>query len=472
MKLDHLDLLPQVRANERLLQVLVLGDHRLPGSHHLVHGVILVIVERFVQTRDQETLIQTAYDQIEEKYSGQQCSFRRVFTVSYGIAKILEESEEFLHYPRNFRRFNGFLTIHTLGSVPVNTMIVRGSRPTSEQRAEMPYQPPQQRDHDVVGYQYEPQASSKREEEDVHVWYEAVIGHHEAYLVLVQRRCELKLLETAVSLDEKSRDAHVGYSTLYIVDQERVRVPFDVPLPHRFYVETRAHSLLEDEQRFRVYFIQLQPVPPIVRDSHKQRFEHGHVHGIMIQILKILEQPPPISFNLRTLAQTSFVHDAVLILAVPLERFVPEHATKIVVCPDHYHPVRVIPFPQRSENVPPNHDPSYLRSLREHDQVLIVRVPHVPLPVDEYHVETVDREQPSDSFHVVLPTKEGFKGAISRRVAHFVSLDRVLPDVSENSVDRARLKFRQYDGDGEGLKLGGLANKIQHQPQVVDLPLR
>lgn len=96
----------------------------------------------------------------------------------------------------------------------------------------------------------------------------------------------------------------------------------------------------------------------------------------------------------------------------------------------------------------------------------------MPLPVDEYHVETVDREQPSDSFHVVLPTKEGFKGTISRRVAHFVSLDRVLPDVSENSVDRARLKFRQYDGDGEGLKLGGLANKIQHQPQVVDLPLR
>lgn len=392
LKLDHLNPTPQLGVDERLLQVLVLGDHRLPGPHHLVHGAILVIVERLVQTGHQETLIQTAYNEIEEKYTGQQRPFGRVLAVPYGIAKVLEEGEEFFHDSRNFRWFppripeNRFHPPKILRSVLDDDprTIVGKRRSSSEQRAEIPYEPPQQRDHDVVRYQYEPQVRSKREEEHVHVGYEAVIGHHEAYLVLVHGRGELKLLKTIVSLDEESRDAHVGCSTLDVFDQERERVPFDVSLPHRFNVEIRPHSLLENEQRLRVYFIQPQPVPTIVRNFHQYRLEHRHVHGIMIQILKVFEQPR----RSQNLVQTRFVHDPVFTLA-PLERFVGEHASKIVPDRDDHHPVSVIPPPQRFENIPPKGDLDR-RSPREHDQVLIVRVPNMQFPMDEDQV--VDRE--------------------------------------------------------------------------------
>lgn len=392
LKLDHLNPPPQLGVDERLLQVLVLGDHRLPGPHHLVHGAILVIVERFVQTGNQKTLIQTAYNEIEEEYTGQQRPLGRVLAVPYRIAKVLEEGEEFFHDSRNFRWFPPRIPENRLH--PPNTKIVRsvlddgrtivGKCRSSEQRAEIPHEPPQQRDHDVVRYQYEPQVCPKREEEHVHVGYEAVIGHHEAYLVLVHRRGELKLLKTIVSLDEESRDAHVGCPTLDVLDQERERVPFDVSLPHRFNLEIRPHSLLEDEQRLRVYFIQPQPVPTIVRDFHQYRLEHRHVHGIMIQILKVFEQPRP--SGSQDLVQTRFVHDAVSTL-VPLERFVGEHASKIVADRDDHHPVSAIPPPQRFENIPPEGSLGR-RSPREHDQVLIVRVPNMQFPMDQ----VVDRE--------------------------------------------------------------------------------
>lgn len=151
LKLDHLNPTPQLGVDERLLQVLVLGDHRLPGPHHLVHGAILVIVERLVQTGHQETLIQTAYNEIEEKYTGQQRPFGRVLAVPYGIAKVLEEGEEFFHDSRNFRWFppripeNRFHPPKILRSVLDDDprTIVGKRRSSSEQRAEIPYEPPQ-----------------------------------------------------------------------------------------------------------------------------------------------------------------------------------------------------------------------------------------------------------------------------------------------------------------------------------------